>query len=165
MHKMVTAVEIIQEKLRKRNKVPMGFLSMQLGTCARPYKNSFSPFPKAISKCSLTIKLSSLSFFSIIIVITVTFFVIIIVNTVFVIIIVNTVFVIIILFSSPSSSYHRYSCCHYLCLNAMIHCNHHNCHNQYIVIETELPVRRGEGPEFEAFEDRETVPGPGFAYF
>ena len=113
----------------------------------------------------LASSLSSLSFFSIIIVITVTFFVIIIVNTVFVIIIVNTVFVIIILFSSPSSSYHRYSCCHYLCLNAMIHCNHHNCHNQYIVIETELPVRRGEGPEFEAFEDRETVPGPGFAYF
>ena len=102
----------------------------------------------------LASSLSSLSFFGIIIVI-----------TTFVIIIVNTVFVIIILFSSPSSSYHRYSCCHYLCLNAMIHCNHHNCHNQYIVIETELPVRRGEGPEFEAFEDRETVPGPGFAYF
>ena len=59
----------------------------------------------------------------------------------------------------------RYSCCHYQCLNAMIHCNHCNCHNQYIVIKTELPVRRGEGPDFEAFEDRETVPGPGFVFF
>ena len=47
----------------------------------------------------------------------------------------------------------------------MIHCNYCNCHNQYIVIETELPVRRGEGPDFEAFEDRDTVPGPGFACF
>ena len=47
----------------------------------------------------------------------------------------------------------------------MIDCNHCNCHNQYMVFETELPVRRGEGPKFEAFEERETVPGPRFAYF